>query len=123
MKLMFKSLSGDAAINQVELQLILEKAINNCGIFYGKSPKDVKELAAFIDSLIKQFSRPFPYDNIFLLVKQAIATYGTNVERFIKQYNTKKEFQAISKADIPSTFGKLATALLAKRSTFAKANQ
>ncbi|NOX25335.1 MAG: hypothetical protein GXP59_04360 [Deltaproteobacteria bacterium] len=123
MKLMLKSLSGQEAINQVELQLILEKALNNCGIFYGKSPKDVKKLAVFINDLIKQFSQPFPYDNIFLLVKQAIATYGGSVDRFIRQYHTKKEFQAIAKTSIPATFGKLSTALVGKQSAFTKANQ
>ena len=123
MKLMVKSLSGQEAINRVELQIILEKAITHCKVFYGKSPKDIKELRLFINDLIKQFSKPFPYDNIFMLVKQTIGAYGNNLENFIKQYETKKEFQAIAKTKIPGNFGKLAAALINKRDTFTKANK
>ncbi len=123
MKLMVKSLSGQEAINQVELQIILEKAITRCKVFYGKSPKDIKELSMFINDLIKQFSKPFPYDNIFILVKQTIGAYGNNLENLIKQYETRKEFQAIAKTKIPGNFGKLAATLINKRDTFAKANK
>ncbi len=120
---MFKSLSGQAAINQAELQLILEKALNNCGVFYNKSPKDVKKLAVFIHSLIKQFSQPFPYDDIFFLVQKTITAYGNSVGQVIRKYHTKREFQAIAKTDIPATFGELSTALTGKRNAFAKANK
>jgi hypothetical protein len=123
MKLMVKSLAGHEAINQVELQLILEKAITNCKIFYGKSAKDIKELRIFIDDLINQFSRPFPYDNILVLVKQTIAVYGNNVEKIFKQYETKKNFQTIAKTKIPATFGKLAVTVVNKRDAFKKANK
>jgi len=123
MKLMVNSLTGHEAINQVELQLILEKALNTCKIFYGESQEDIKRMQTFIDGLINQFIKPFPYDNIFSLVKQTVVEYGTEVEKFIKQYEIKKEFQPLTPAKVPDSFGKLASILLNKKNAFAKVNK
>jgi len=123
MKLMVSSLKGHEAINQVELQLILEKAVNTCKVFYGNSPNDIKKMQNFIDDLISQFAKPFPYNNIFTLVKQTIAAYGNEVENFIGQFEIKKEFQMITTTTIPHSFGKLTTTMLNKKNVFAEANE
>ncbi len=123
MKLMVNSLTGHEAINQIELQLILEKTIHTCKTFYGNSPKDITELKEFIDNLIQQYQKPFPYDNIFTLAKQTIAEYGNNIDNAIKQYDIKKEFMIISKADLPPNFGQLTTKLITKKNALAKANK
>ena len=40
--MMVTSLKGQEALNEVELQLILENSINKCKVYYGKTPKDVE---------------------------------------------------------------------------------
>ncbi len=123
MKLMMTSLKGHHALNQVELQIILEKAVNSCKTTHISSNKDGRELRDFIDSLINHFSRPFPYDVIFTLVKQTITAYGQAAEQMVKNYGVKKNLQNITPVKLPASFEKLALLLEKKQTSFIKANQ
>ncbi len=123
MKLMVTSLKGHQALNQVELQIILEKAVNSCKTVHVNSNKEGRELRDFIDTLINHFSKPFPYDVIFTLVKQTITAYGQAAEKMIKNYGVKKNLQNITPVKLPASFEKLALLLEKKQTSFIKANQ
>ncbi len=123
MKLMMTSLKGNQALNQVELQIILEKAVNSCKTIHVSSSKEGRELRDFIDNLISHFSKPFPYDIIFTLVKQTITVYSQSVEKMVKDYGVKKNLQKITPLKLPASFEKLALLLEKKQKSFIKANQ
>ncbi|VAW35731.1 hypothetical protein MNBD_DELTA03-381 [hydrothermal vent metagenome] len=123
MKLMVTSLKGHHALNQVELQIILEKAVKSCKTTHVSTNKEGRELRDFIDSLINHFSRPFPYDVIFTLVKQTITAYGQAAEKMVKDYGVKKNLQNIASVKLPASFEKLALLLEKKQKSFIKANQ
>jgi len=121
-KLMMTSLTGQSAINEIELQLILEKGISNCKIFYGKTPADLKAIRNYIDSLIGQYPKPFPYNDLFKLTKTALSAYGDEVERFLQQYSIPKDMLPMTKGAAPAKLGKLIAAIAKHRVAFQKAN-
>ena len=121
-KMMMTSLKGHEGINEIELQVILEMALNKCAIFYGKSPKDIQKLHSFIHNLIADFQRPFPYDDLLATTKRTIAAYGTEIEHYIKGYNIPSELKTLTTISIPSTFGGLFKKITEKKAIFHKAN-
>lgn len=121
-KMMVTSLKGHEAINEIELQVILETALQKCAIYYGKSPKDVKKLQEFIHMLIANFLRPFPYDDLFALTKRTIGAYGGQIEHFFKRFIIPSELKSLTTIALPGTFGELYTKLKEKKAAFHKAN-
>ena len=122
-KLMYSSLKGREAINEIELQLILENAINSCRIFYGDSRQDIHRLKIFIDGLIKKFSRPFPYNQLFRIVKITMADYGSNVESFVHSLEIDEKYHSNQKTKMPKSFGKLVYIIEKRYEIFTKFNR
>jgi hypothetical protein len=121
-KMMVTSLKGHEAINELELQIILETVLHKCSVYYGKSSKDVKKLSDFINGLIEKFQRPFPYDDLFNLIKLTIAAYGAQIEHFFKKYAIPPELLSLAATDIPKNFGGLFQKIKEKKAVFHKAN-
>jgi hypothetical protein len=122
LKLMMTSLTGQAAINEIELQVTLEKGIANCKAFYGKTPDDLKKIKFYIDSLVGHYQKPFPYNDLYKLIKTTLAAYGDEVEKFIQGYSIPKDILTMTTADIPAKAGKLTAAIIKHKNTFQKAN-
>jgi len=118
-KLMMSSLKGQEVVNEVELQLILEKSISTCVFFYGNTTAQVNKLKIFLDSFLEQYDRPFPYEHLFKLLKSTLAEYGTEVERYIHSYKIDEIYRE-SVPGIPTTLGKLMEKLKSRRDYFAK---
>ncbi len=110
-KLMYSSIKGKQAINEIELLQILEKAICTCRIFYGNSAADIQKLKAFIDNLLQDYARPFPYTSLFTLVKKTIAEYGSQVENYVQDYTIDEKYRTLTETPIPVNLGKLSTEL------------
>ncbi len=121
-KLMMTSLAGKPAINEIELQLLLEKGIRNCKVFYGKTHADLKQMTVYIDSLIGQYSKPFPYNDLFKLTKSTLSAYGGEVEKFIGGDDVPPDLQTLAVVPIPDKVGKLIAAIRKHKQAFQKAN-
>ncbi len=122
LKLMMTSLTGKAAINENELQLTLERAIMNCKTFYGSSREDLKKMKFYIDSLVGQYPKPFPYNELFKLTRATLTTYGDEVEKFINNHEIPKEMQNLSASPLPAKIGPLLAAIARHKAIFQKAN-
>ena len=122
LKLMMTSLTGKPAVNENELQLTLERAIMNCKTFYGKSRDDLKKMKHYIDSLVGQYPKPFPYNDLFKLTRTTLSDYGDEVEKFIQNHDIPKEMQKLATVEIPSKVGKLSAAITRHKALFQKAN-
>lgn len=122
LKLMIASLTGKAAINDIELQLTLEQAIMNCKVFYGKSREDLKKMQYYIDSMVGHYPRPFPYNDLCKLTKSTLTAYGEGVEKFIQGYEIPKEMRPLNTGESPTKVGLLATAITRHKTVFQKAN-
>lgn len=121
-KLMVKSLKGQGAINEAELQVTLENGINNCKYFYGKSHTDLKKIKLYVDSLVGHYPKPFPYNDLCKLTKTTLSAYGDEVEKFIFGYDISKDMQSLTAIDVPAKAGNLIDAIGKLKSAFAKAN-
>lgn len=122
LKLMMTSLTGKGAINEAELQLILEKGIVNCKHFFGKSHADLKKIKLYIDSLVGDYAKPFPYNDLFRLAKASLSAYGEEVEKFIANSDIPKEMHSLTTVKVPAKAGKLLAAIAKHNIAFAKAN-
>ena len=121
-KLMITSLTGKAAINESELQLTMEEGIRNCKVFYGKTHADLKKITLYIDTLIGQYPKPFPYNDLFKLTRTTLSAYGDEVEKFIHGYDVPKDLQTLAAVNTPAKVGKLTAAIIKHKKTFQKAN-
>lgn len=65
---------------------LLVKAIKTCPYYYGSEVSDITKITAFIDNLLIDCPRPFPYEDFFKIVKKTISTYGEHVERDFHRY-------------------------------------
>jgi len=83
MKLLFGSMGGQKAIRSEDLHKLLVEILNSCEIYYGNTPAEVKKLQNFLEAKLHAFERPFPYEGIYQTAKEAIAAYGSRVEKFL----------------------------------------
>jgi hypothetical protein len=65
---------------------LLIKAIETCPYYYGSEISDITKITAFIDNLLIDCPRPFPYEDFFKIIKKTISTYGEHVERDFHRY-------------------------------------
>lgn len=121
LKLMMKSLKGQAAVNEIELQQILEKGITSCNIFFSSSPADLNKIKYYIDSMIAHYPHPFPYNDLFKLAKATLLSYAAEVEKFIADHEIPKDMP-VKTAPSHSNVGQLISALDKYKITFQKAN-
>ncbi len=61
----------------------------------------------FIDELLKDYARPYPYLPLFKLTKKTIADYGSIVESYIYNFTTDEKYRSLTDEPIPISFGKL----------------
>ncbi|MCX5877063.1 MAG: hypothetical protein NT087_12375 [Deltaproteobacteria bacterium] len=87
-KLLFSAAGGQRAIKPEDLHQILIDLLNTCDIYYGNTKKDVARLHKFIDAKLCAFERPFPYEGLFLTAKEAIGTYGSQLEKLLFSFET-----------------------------------
>lgn len=121
LKLMMKSLKGQEAVNELELQQILEKGIINCKTFYGKSPDESKKMGLYIESMVGHYPKPFPYNDLFKQAQLTLFAYGEEVENFIMGQEIPKDIQ-LKITPPPARIGGLITAINKYKITFQKAN-
>lgn len=98
------------------LRNLLIKTINTCPYYCGSEASDIAQITAFIDDLLANCSRPFPYTDFFRIIKKSIAIYGENVERDFyhykifssaAQYREEKPQENSASESPQTTFGKL----------------
>ena len=118
-KLMLGSLTGKTGINEVELQLLLEEAIRHCKIFSGSARGESKAMQDYIDSLVGQHQKPFPYHELTRLTRRAIIVYGAAVEKFIHEYEVPPEMHSHRQA---ARVGGLLDGVARHRAVFQKVN-
>jgi len=121
LKLMMKSLQGKAAVSEIELQLLLEKGINNCKGFFGGTQEDLEKMRIYIDTLVGHYPKPFPYNDLFKLTKMTLLSYGAEVEGFITGHEIPAD-QQIRTASPPAKVGGLIESISRFKVTFQKAN-
>ena len=121
-KMMVHSLKGSEAINEVELQLILETAINRCKTFYEKTPRDARKMQEFINELVGKYPKPFPYQDLAAIIKETVTAYGNEVVLRVKHCRIKKEFQPLTPVSLPPTMAQLTKKVIGKLKVFKKAN-
>jgi len=103
-KLIFSAIKGKEAVNETELQDILERSIRNCHFYKGDSRDDLRRLQKYIASQINQFSRPFPYAQLFKLIKKTLADYGDQLDGYCKSLVINKELLPESGVSQPRKF-------------------
>lgn len=121
LKLMMTSLKGQEAVNEIELQQILEKGIINCKTFFGDSREEQIKIKYYIDAMVGLYPKPFPYNDLFKLAQTTLLSYGEEVEKFISDHELPKDMQ-IKITPPPTKAGALITAINKYKITFQKAN-
>ncbi|MHB8149005.1 MAG: hypothetical protein ACYDIB_02460 [Desulfobulbia bacterium] len=87
-KLLFSAAGGQKAIKSEDLHLILIDILNTCDTYYGNTKADVARLNIFLETKLRDFEQPFPYEGLFRTAKEAISTYGSRLEKMLYGFET-----------------------------------
>lgn len=77
------------SLNRITLQNTMITILQTCDIYYGKTEVDVRLMKKFIDNSLTSCSRPFPYEELFKLMKNMLQIYGTRMEKYYDSYKIK----------------------------------
>lgn len=78
-------------LNKETLTQKIFVALSSCPYYYctGKTEENVK-LPDFVDSLINQYRKPYPYDDLHKLIMKTITDYGSLIEKDFDQFKTEE---------------------------------
>lgn len=96
-KLMLSSFSGYQSISKTDLQELLVETLQACTVYYGDNDSDLKKMKNYINERLKSYSKPFPYEDLFQLLKSALNTYGTQAEEYFYNYKVKSRAATLGK--------------------------
>lgn len=69
------------ALTEIDLTDKISIALSTCPYYHAKEKNNIAKTLQFIDNLISDYSRPFPYDDLTVILKNSIATYGSMIEK------------------------------------------
>ncbi|MBU0964886.1 MAG: hypothetical protein KKA54_00770 [Proteobacteria bacterium] len=90
LKLALSATDGSGSIDKDILSQKIFIALSSCPYYYCGNSEDAARIPDFIDSLISKFRKPYPYDDLFRLIKDAITTYGSLIEKDFAQFKAEK---------------------------------
>jgi hypothetical protein len=86
LKIVFSGAGELAPLNDKVLAQKIFVALSTCPYYYCVGYDDERRLAEFIDTIIKEFGKPYPYEELFAVIKNAISAYGARIERDFAQF-------------------------------------
>lgn len=81
LRLLFASTSDSGFLNEKTISRKIEQTLSACPYYYGSGDADIKKVTDFIDNNINYYKKPYPYEDLLFLIKQAIFTYGSTIEK------------------------------------------
>ncbi|OKY76569.1 MAG: hypothetical protein BM485_04910 [Desulfobulbaceae bacterium DB1] len=87
-RLLFFSRCKNGPVNEQTLTAKISIALTSCPYYYCKDEKQAAKIADFIDSLIDGYEKPYPHDDFFQLIKNAIEAYGSLIEKNFSHFET-----------------------------------
>ncbi|OGR06216.1 MAG: hypothetical protein A2511_03760 [Deltaproteobacteria bacterium RIFOXYD12_FULL_50_9] len=113
-KMLFASLSGKKVVSDLELRNKITETIKHCPIYFSKKPTDLARMEEFIHGYLDGFSKPFPYDSLFQVIKNVLAVYGDRIECFFNDFKIDpdkvvsiSEFLPVVESKPPGKLGSL----------------
>ena len=89
-KLAFSTTDSSQRLDEEILSQKIFIALSSCHYYYCGNSEDAARLPAFIDGLISKFSKPYPYEDLYRLINEAIAAYGSLMEKDFAQFKAEK---------------------------------
>ncbi|MBI4792760.1 MAG: hypothetical protein HY789_08580 [Deltaproteobacteria bacterium] len=86
LKIVFAAANDRAPLNNQVLAQKIFVALSTCPYYYCVGYEDERRVTDFIDTIIKEFGKPYPYDDLFHLINNAIAAYGALIEQDFAQF-------------------------------------
>jgi len=90
-KLAFSTSDVSGPLDEEILTQKIFIALSSCPYYYCGDNEDVTRIPGFIDSFISKFRKPYPYEDLYRLIKDAITTYGSLIEKDFAQFKAEKK--------------------------------
>lgn len=104
LKLLLAGGGADGPLNEQTVAGKISIALTTCPYYYCTDHQQGALIDDFIDSLLIGCAKPFPYNDLLQLIRDAIATYGERIEKDFSSFTT------VPKTDDPNvTAGTAAT--------------
>jgi len=101
-KLALSTTDGSGTLDEEILTQKIFIALSSCPYYYCGNNEDVIRIPDFIDSLISKFRKPYPYDDLYRLMKEAISTYGSRIEKDFAQFKAERRPDPAEESASPS---------------------
>lgn len=82
-KHLFGSLGGRQTVRLADLQQTIFTVLTTCETYYGNADSEIGKLQNFLDEQLEGYSKPFPHETLFQLLKKSIHLYGSGVEKYL----------------------------------------
>jgi hypothetical protein len=86
LKILCAMTSESPPLNEHVLAQKIFVALSTCPYYYCVGYEDERRITDFIDTIIKEFGKPYPYEDLFLLIKNSITSYGALIENDFAQF-------------------------------------
>ncbi|MDH5298822.1 MAG: hypothetical protein OEV91_07370 [Desulfobulbaceae bacterium] len=88
-KLLLHLFLGRPGFNIITFQENLTEALRTCETFYGTEATDITAQENFINNRLLEYTQPFPYEDLHLIMKSCLHDYGKAVENFCKSFKVE----------------------------------
>lgn len=105
LKIVFAAAGELSRLNDQMLAQKIFVALSTCPYYYCVGYEDEKRMTDFIDTIIKDFGKPYPYEDLFHLINNSIAAYGAVIEQDFSQFTISRR-PGQEEAETPQTDGK-----------------
>ncbi|MEW6519431.1 MAG: hypothetical protein AB1461_08460 [Thermodesulfobacteriota bacterium] len=101
-KLALTAMDNRGRLDAAALSQKIFIALSSCPYYYCGVNEYAARITAFIDGLISTFSKPYPYEELHRLIKEAIATYGSLIEKDFAQFKAERRPDTAADGDTAS---------------------
>lgn len=102
LKLALSPTDSSGTLNKEILCQKIFIALSSCPYYYCGNSEDAARIPGFIDNLISKFRKPYPSEDVYRLIKVAITTYGSLIEKDFAQFKVEKRTDPAEKDNAPS---------------------
>lgn len=106
-RLLYSPSTGIDKLNEKALREKILIALTTCPYYYCAGHKDSSKITIFIEKSIIQYNKPYPYEELFTILKKAINDYGSAIEKDFFHYKAEQRDKKEEKIQLGRLLGKI----------------
>ncbi len=80
-RLFFSTTKESGVLSEIDLTDKISIALSTCPYYHAQGKNDLAKMVQFTDNLISYYKKPFPFDDLSVILKKSIETYGVMIKK------------------------------------------